>query len=1099
MYSSIKIMQIFKRMLIAVLIVYPLNTSAKVISGTPFSYYYSPEDYGAHSQNFVISQDSRDVMYFGNFIGLLEFDGFNWSTIEVGRLGQVNGLAVDSEGTIRVGGYNEFGYIGIDSTGSSTFFSIVDKIQPQDRDFGPILSVFAVHDTVYYIAQQHVFIENKSGLNTKLMNDPITGAFYTGDKILLQFGTGELAFLHGDKIESIIRNDLFSGTVQVKAAITLKNGTARIFTDIGGLFDIDSNTISPVTIEADTDLKQGNITSAVVLPDSTIAIGTMKKGIIIIDQSGKVIRHLGRRNGLMSEYVQTLSVDRSGIVWCALNNGIMKLDLMSPLTYFDERLGLEGVVTSLQYHDDTCWVATYNGLFFIDKKDGECKLATGKSTSSCWSLLSSNGWLLFSTSNGVYARKSGNTQRPGNVASLSLHPSRLQKDLVYSSTSIGVERMFWDGRKWSSKGMLAGVNEEVIDVVEEDNGTLWLSTPSKGLLRLDHDKEHFERLGKAQGLPFEAGNRLFYLSNGVRVTTINGIMEYNEKTGLLEQSLNFKECKPENGLPLHDVLTFNDGRLLANTIDGTNISFCIPDSDKFKLDQQPFMMISRFPVWVMHSQPDGVIWLGGARGLVRYDPNVINRSKEAFAALIRKVTIDGDSVIYNGGKLSGIESWTVSKDFNSLKIKSRKNTIRFDFSAPSYDIDWSSKATIQFQYRLLGFDYVWSDWTNSTQKEYSNLPAHDYEFQVRAKSLGGIISSTDNRSFSVVSPIYFSWWAILLYVAFVMILLYAVLRMRSRKLEYEKHLLEVRIDERTREIVSQKEEIEKQSEELESKNTELEKVNIILKSINSEIRFTDLLRSILGEMKAIRGVETASALVYDKTSDDYLFEVTLGHGLQTTSGLRLKLKQIEKLYLRDADEVYDGIFVNNNCAVREVGDDLKDLNRFRSVVVLAVNVDQKMDGFIILENFTSENSFKDRGISLVKHLREHIISAFIKSRILEDLQRTFQELKDAQTRLIQSEKLASLGQLTAGIAHEIQNPLNFVNNFAVLTMDLIDEMDEYFEKEKDSISTDSAENIKDLLKMIRDNSAKINEHGKGLKVSLKVCFNIRGESPVSYK
>jgi signal transduction histidine kinase len=164
-------------------------------------------------------------------------------------------------------------------------------------------------------------------------------------------------------------------------------------------------------------------------------------------------------------------------------------------------------------------------------------------------------------------------------------------------------------------------------------------------------------------------------------------------------------------------------------------------------------------------------------------------------------------------------------------------------------------------------------------------------------------------------------------------------------------------------------------------------------------------------------------------------------------------------------------------------------------VVLAVNVDQKMDGFIILENFTSENSFKDRGISLVKHLREHIISAFIKSRILEDLQRTFQELKDAQTRLIQSEKLASLGQLTAGIAHEIQNPLNFVNNFAVLTMDLIDEMDEYFEKEKDSISTDSAENIKDLLKMIRDNSAKINEHGKRAEGIVKgMLQHSRGKS-----
>ena len=59
-----------------------------------------------------------------------------------------------------------------------------------------------------------------------------------------------------------------------------------------------------------------------------------------------------------------------------------------------------------------------------------------------------------------------------------------------------------------------------------------------------------------------------------------------------------------------------------------------------------------------------------------------------------------------------------------------------------------------------------------------------------------------------------------------------------------------------------------------------------------------------------------------------------------------------------------------------------------------------------------------------------------------ELARSLQDLRTAQDRLIQTEKLASLGQLTAGIAHEIKNPLNFVNNFSSLSAELIDELQE---------------------------------------------------------
>ena len=134
--------------------------------------------------------------------------------------------------------------------------------------------------------------------------------------------------------------------------------------------------------------------------------------------------------------------------------------------------------------------------------------------------------------------------------------------------------------------------------------------------------------------------------------------------------------------------------------------------------------------------------------------------------------------------------------------------------------------------------------------------------------------------------------------------------------------------------------------------------------------------------------------------------------------------------------------------------------------------------------------FSESELSLLRTFADQAVIAIENTRLFEQVQqrtrelsKSLDDLRTAQDRLIQTEKLASLGQLTAGIAHEIKNPLNFVNNFSALSVELIVELNDVLKQT--TLADKTCAEIDELIGLLRDNLGKVVQHGKRADLIVK--------------
>jgi two-component system NtrC family sensor kinase len=269
--------------------------------------------------------------------------------------------------------------------------------------------------------------------------------------------------------------------------------------------------------------------------------------------------------------------------------------------------------------------------------------------------------------------------------------------------------------------------------------------------------------------------------------------------------------------------------------------------------------------------------------------------------------------------------------------------------------------------------------------------------------------------------------------------------------------------------------LRQRTDELGQSVGELRALGEVSQAVNSTLDLQTVLSTIVAKAVQLSDTEAGAIYVFDSPQREFYLRATYGMDRELIEALTQRHIGLDEPNITPAFLAGEPMQVPDlREAVSSAANDIVLRAGFRALLIAPLLRGEDIVGMLVVRRRTP-GLFPQNTIDLIKTFAAQSAVAIENARLFKNVEASLEDLRTTQDRLVQTQKLASLGQLTAGIAHEIKNPLNFVNNFSGVSAELIDELQETLGKVKvdPKIIAEISE-----TNTLRDNLNKIVQHGK---------------------
>lgn len=787
-----------------------------ISKGAPYIQKIYLDKYGIENKNLSITQDTNGIIIIGNSNGVLQYDGARWSITDTRGVPVVT---KNNKGDILVGEYNNIGVLKYKKT-RAEIISLFDSLELKQEIYQNIQQIVPVNDTIYFSTNTKIYVLTPSGVEKLFEHAKLQ--LFSDKNLYVYLKDKGLYRLNEKKLHQVIQAGNINGSV--RSLVSIKNNV--IFSTTDQLYIYEGENSDPVQFknEAESYFLKHSISDIEPIDSNSIAVGTHSGGIVLLTYDGKILNILNKNTNLFDAQINKLYFDKNYNLWALHNDGISRIELSTGISYFSEKNGLDGNVNSIKRHNAFLYLATSQGVYFMRKNYNESIYQTTRFekvkglNANCYKFHVFDNKLITITDKGAYIIKNNraflfNNKFKGTYTTSFNFRSRENYFLIGDMN--GLFLVEYANGLFIRKGRFNDINNQVTSIVEDNNGHLWISVKQDGIYRISSFNDNLSKTGykfyplREISMKKPDWVKLYRTSEGIFFSTSAGLYRYNKKQDTFYSDTTL--TKGQNSKWIFPIVEDSTGNLWFNIItnkDNPKNKLVVKRAEvdeKQKTIHLSLNRIKNFYIKTINPESKDIIWFGGPDGVVKMNLKNLKERSTSFQTLISKVKINKDSVI----------NFLCTGRNKAPKIDHFYNDLTFEYAATHF----ISENELLFSTFLEGYDDEWSEWSTQNFKDYINLPGGSYTFKVKAKDIYGNTSKPVIYKFSVKSPIYLTWYAYLIYAMFIGLLFFILFKWRSYFFAKEKFKLENIINERTEDVLLQKEKTDRLIERLLPRET----------------------------------------------------------------------------------------------------------------------------------------------------------------------------------------------------------------------------------------------------------------------------------------